>query len=134
MSVKMLLKYSAEALDKPILAEVIRQTSAGINILHAELNATKGEMLIGVEGSPEEIERLIDLFKGRGVDARRLERTVELDEGSCMDCGACLSLCPTGALHITEDYSVKLNENKCIMCEVCVPACPVKAIKVFKPF
>jgi ferredoxin len=134
MNVKMLLKYSAEALDKPILAEVIRQTSAEINILHAELNARKGEILIGVEAEEGEIERMINLFRERGVDAQKLERTVELDEKTCMHCGACLSLCPTGALSMGEDYSVRLDEGKCIMCEVCVPACPVRAIKVFKPF
>ena len=130
MTVKLLLKYSPVALDKPILAQVIRQTSAGINILHAELNATKGEILIGVEAPPVEIEKLIHLLKKNGIDAKKLERAVELDENSCLDCGACISLCPTGALRLEKDYSVKLDEDKCILCEVCVPACPVRAIKV----
>lgn len=133
MNVKILLKYSAEALDKPILAEVIRKSSAEINILHAELNATKGEILIGVEGPAEEIEKIIELFEQKGVKAEKLEHVVTLDRDVCMDCGACVSLCPTGALSIAEDYSVKLNEDKCILCEVCVPACPVRAIVVRKP-
>jgi ferredoxin len=133
MNAKMLLKYSTEALDKPILAEVIRQSTAEINLLHAELNATKGEILIGVEGAQEEIEKIVKLFEQRGVRVRKLEHVVELDENICMDCGTCISLCPTGALYIASDYSIRLNEDKCVLCEVCVPACPVRAIKVTKP-
>jgi len=130
MTVKILLRYSPEALDKPILAQAIRQTSAEINILHAELDATKGEILIGVEASPAEIEKLIALFKRNGIDVKKLERAAELNLDICMDCGACLSLCPTGALRLKKDYSVELDEDKCILCEMCVPACPVRAIKV----
>lgn len=133
MNIKILLKYAGEALEKPILAEVVRKTSAEINILHAEINARKGEILIGVEGPPAEIEKIIKLFEEKGVEAEKLEHVVTLDSDVCMDCGACVSLCPTGALSIAEDYSVKLDEDKCILCEVCVPACPVKAIKVKRP-
>jgi NAD-dependent dihydropyrimidine dehydrogenase PreA subunit len=132
MTAKLLLRYSPEALDKPILARVIRQTDAEINILHATLDAAKGEILIGVEAPPAEIEKLIHLLKKNGIDAKKLERAVELDEDSCLDCGACLSLCPTGALHAKKDYSVGLDEDKCILCEVCIPACPVRAIKITK--
>jgi len=133
MNIKILLRYAEEVLDKPILAEVIRKTSAEINILHAEINARKGEILIGVEGPPEEIEKIIKLFEEKGVEAEKLEHVVTLDSDVCMDCGACISLCPTGALSIAGDYSVKLDEDKCILCEVCVPACPVRAIKVKRP-
>ncbi|KUO40482.1 MAG: hypothetical protein AVW06_02445 [Hadesarchaea archaeon DG-33-1] len=133
MNTKILLKYAEEALNKPILAEVIRKSSAEINILHAEINARKGEILVGVEGPPAEIEKIIKLFEKKGVEVEKLEHIVALDRDICTDCGACVSLCPTGALSITEDYSVKLDEDKCILCEVCVPACPVRAIKVKRP-
>jgi ferredoxin len=133
MNIKILLRYAKKVLDKPILAEVIRKTKAKINILHAELNARKGEILIGVEGPEAEIKKVIKLFEGRGVKAEKLEHLVVLDRDICTDCGACVSLCPTGALSIAKDYSVKLDEDKCILCEVCVPACPVRAIKVKRP-
>lgn len=133
MNVKIMLKFTGEALEKPILAEVIRKTSAEVNILHAEINSRKGEILIGVEGPSAEIEKIIKLFAGKGVNAEKLEHIVTLDSDVCMDCGACVSLCPTGALSMAKDYSVKLDEDKCILCEVCVPACPVRAITVKRP-
>lgn len=133
MNIKIQLKYAEEALNKPILADVIRKSSAKINILHAEINSRKGEILLGVEGPPAEIEKIIKLFEKKGIEAEKLEHIVTLDSDICTDCGACVSLCPTGALSITEDYSVKLDEDKCILCEVCVPACPVRAIKVKRP-
>ncbi|KUO42997.1 MAG: hypothetical protein APU95_02605 [Hadesarchaea archaeon YNP_N21] len=132
MGIKISLKYSLEALKKPIFAEVIRSTSAQVNILYASMDATRGEILAHVEAPPLEIDRIIQLFKERGVDAKKLERVAELDRDICMDCGACISLCPTEALHFTREYSVELNEEKCVACEACVPACPVKAIKVTK--
>lgn len=130
---KLLLKYSPEALNKPILAQVIRQTKAEINLLHAEVDATKGMILVGVEASPEEVERIERMFEERGVRVERLEHMIKLDEGMCMSCGACISLCPVEALWMDEDYSVKLREEKCILCEACIPACPVKAIEIKKP-
>jgi len=133
MNIKILLKYAGEVLDKPILSDVIRKTSAEINILHAEIDSRKGEILIGVEGPPAEIDKVVKLFEESGVEAEKLEHVVTLDSDICMDCGACVSLCPTGALSIEKDYSVKLDEDKCILCEVCVPACPVRAIKVKRP-
>ena len=128
-----MLKYSPEALDKPILAQVIKQTEAEINLLHAEVNATKGTILIGVEGTPQEIEKIVRMFEERGVQVEKLEHVVKLDEEACTSCGACLSICPVEALYMTEDYSVKLDEDKCVLCEACVPTCPVKAIKVRRP-
>lgn len=129
MTVKILVKYPSQALDKPVLAEVIRKTTLGINILRATVDSLNGEILLGVDGSKEEIENLIESFRQSGVEAEEIKRTVRLDEECCVSCGACISLCPTKALRMGKDYSVKLDEEKCVLCEACIPACPVKALK-----
>ena len=132
MTKKVLLKYSAEKAKGPILASIIKETGTLLNILHAKLSAEGGEILLAIDAPDVEVNRLIELLEQKGIDAKELKRAIQLDEEKCFDCGACLSLCPTGALRLTDDYSIKLDEDKCIYCEICVPSCPVRALKVSK--
>ncbi|MFK3557681.1 DMSO/selenate family reductase complex B subunit [Pasteurella multocida] len=48
---------------------------------------------------------------------------------SCNHCDnpACVSVCPTGAMHKTEDGFVIVNEAICIGCRYCHMACPYEA-------
>ena len=132
MTKKFLLKYSAERADKPILASVIRRTDVPINILHADLTAKGGEILVAIDALDERINETVELFKEQGLEVEEIRRVIQLDEEACIECGACVSLCPTEALRLTEDYSLELDEDKCVYCEACVPACPVRALKVRK--
>lgn len=132
MTKKILLKYSTEKADKPILATVIRETDVPINILHADLTAEGGEIFIAIDVPGEKVDNAIDLFKDHGLEVEEIKRAIKLDEKSCIDCGACISLCPTEALRLDEDYSLVLDEDKCVYCEACVPACPVRALSVRK--
>ena len=132
MTKKVLLKYSAEKAKEPILASIIKETSTLLNILHAEVSAKGGEILLAIDAPEAEVNQVIELFEQRGIDAKELKRAIQLDEEKCFDCGACFSLCPTGALRLTDEYSIELDEDKCIYCEICVPSCPVRALKVSK--
>lgn len=132
MTKKVLLKYSAEKAGEPILASIIKETGTLLNILHAKFDAEGGEILLAIDAPDVEARRIIELFEQKGIQTKELKRAIQLDEEKCFDCGACLSLCPTGALRLTDDYSIKLDEDKCIYCEICVPSCPVRALKVSK--
>ncbi len=132
MTKKVLLKYSAEKTKEPILASIIKETGTLLNILHAEVSAEGGEILLAIDAPDAEVNQIIKLFEQRGIETKELKRAIQLDEEKCFDCGACISLCPTGALRLTDDYSVELDEDKCIYCEICVPSCPVRALKISK--
>ena len=132
MTKKVLLKYSAEKAGEPILASIIKETGTLVNILHAEFSAEGGEILLAIDAPEAEVNRVIELFEQKGIETKELKRAIQLDEEKCFDCGACLSLCPTEALRLTDDYSIELDEDKCIYCEICVPSCPVRALKVSK--
>ncbi len=49
-----------------------------------------------------------------------------LDEGLCCGCGACVGVCPTGALAINSDksYTPVIDESKCKPCGLCLHVCP----------
>ncbi len=132
MTKKILVKYSAENADTPILSKVIRSTDATINIIHSDIGLNGGELLISIDGPEKKVEEVISLFEKHGVEVSEVKRTIKLDEELCLQCGACISLCPTGALHTLSDYSIALDEDKCTYCKACVPACPVRALKVVR--
>ncbi len=132
MTKKVLLKYSADRVKEPVLASVIKETGVLLNILYAEVSSGGGKILIAIDAPEAEISGIIGLFERSGIEAQEIKRAIALDEEKCFDCGACLSLCPTGALRLADDYSIKLDEDKCIYCGICVPACPVKALVVSK--
>lgn len=130
MTRKFLLRYSTQKVSEPIIASVIRETNVLPNILYAELGPRGGEILIAIDAPDTETERAVALFRDRGVEIREIKRAIELDREQCFDCGACLSLCPTGALRMAPDGTVELDDSKCVYCELCVPSCPVRALKL----
>ncbi len=130
MKKKVLLKYSRNKAERPILATVIRRTDIPLNILHADLSSEGGEIFIEMDGPEENVEKAIELLRDSGVEVKEVKHAISLDEESCVECGACISLCPTEALRLEDDYSIVLEEDKCVYCKECVPACPVKALKV----
>ncbi|MBS3815436.1 MAG: 4Fe-4S binding protein [Hadesarchaea archaeon] len=129
---KVLLKYSTDKAEKPILASVIRKTDVPMNILHADLSTEGGEIFISIDASEGKTSEVINLFKEHGLEIEEIKEAIHLDEDSCIECGACVSICPTDALKLDDDFSLILDEDKCVYCKACVPACPVRALNVRK--
>ena len=50
----------------------------------------------------------------------------------CYGCGACVNVCPRGAVHMTQaadgSYIPEIDEARCIGCTLCSKKCPVAAI------
>lgn len=132
MTRKILLKCGTTKATEPIISSIIKETGLLLNILYAQFSSKGGEILLAVEANDEEVKKVIGLFSQKGVDVSEIKRAIQLDHDICFDCGACISLCPTGALSYEEDKSVELDETKCIYCELCVPSCPVRALKLSK--
>lgn len=127
--VRILLRFSRENADQPITSQVILETGVPINILGAYIHQQGGEILAEVPS--DRAEEVIRAFRERGVtvDVRRL---IEVDKERCIDCGACTSLCPVGAIAFTENFSVVFDREKCLgaTCGLCVDACPVRAMRL----
>lgn len=54
-----------------------------------------------------------------------------VDEKKCIACGACVSICPVGAISIVKGKA-QINPKKCIQCGSCAQFCPVTAIEIKK--
>jgi Fe-S-cluster-containing hydrogenase component 2 len=55
-------------------------------------------------------------------------QTVWVDAARCTGCGACVEVCPTGAMALV-DGKARVDEETCIGCEACVDDCPEGAIQ-----
>lgn len=61
------------------------------------------------------------------------ENIPNINSKLCKICGACVSACKTGAIHLTSSGSEKIHseidEDKCVSCGYCFRSCPTDAIK-----
>jgi ferredoxin len=54
--------------------------------------------------------------------------TIKVNKFKCGYCGACVSVCPPGALELVETWIEA--EDSCTSCGICAKICPVGAIEV----
>lgn len=52
------------------------------------------------------------------------------DQEKCVQCGACVDICPMEALTFGEDGLIQFEEQRCIGCGLCVSVCPSDAMQV----
>jgi L-aspartate semialdehyde sulfurtransferase ferredoxin len=120
-----LLRFRGDNVEKPIISGCVIETGALIDILRADANEN---VLIRI---PKEKEHdVVAFFEEKGVEIRPLNNAVVYDKDLCIDCGACISLCPTGALSFDKNKKLVYDEEKCILCKNCLDGCPRKALKL----
>jgi NAD-dependent dihydropyrimidine dehydrogenase PreA subunit len=95
------------------------------NILKFSTGSNGVNLLLDV---PEDkIRTITESLKENNVIVNKKGRVIVLD--NCIDCGACISLCPTEALYFNDSYKLEFSYEKCIGCLLCVDSCPRYAIE-----
>ena len=59
--------------------------------------------------------------------ARLFTKTPQIDKSLCNGCGACVKLCPMGAIY---KDTLEIDEKRCLRCFACVKKCSKKARKI----
>jgi L-aspartate semialdehyde sulfurtransferase ferredoxin len=122
------LNFSPNIVNKTVISDLIKNYDVSFNILKADITPKGGKMLIEISGS--EAEEGIKFLEKEGIKLNPIKRVVKKDDDKCIDCGACVSLCPVTAISIKDDWSVEVDDKLCIGCGVCTYSCPMKAINI----
>ena len=123
---KLLVNFSRKKGSKPIIAQVVRDTGVLINVDRAVIDSSEGEALIDV---PDDQCRLVsDSMISLGANVRILEHGISVNESECVDCGACVSICPREVFSMDKDWKLQLAEERCVLCGKCIEACPHQAL------
>jgi len=132
VSKRIVLTFPHSLLDKPIVYKLVKDYDLMFNILQAKITPKEeGLMVLELSGKKEQYADGVKYLTGLGVKIQPLSQDVTRNDVRCTHCGACITICPTGALY-TDSSTMKVifDNEKCIACELCVKACPPRAMVV----
>ena len=92
-----------------------------LNILKFSTGSNGINLLIDI---PEDkIKIITESLKENNIIVNKKGRVI-VEDDKCIDCGACVSLCPTDALHLDVEERLEFSYEKCIGCLLCLDSCP----------
>lgn len=129
---RVVLRFSADNAEKPVIYKLVKDYDLIVNILRAEIKPNKeGYLVLELSGDFDQYEKGLNYLKNTYVSVDPLKQEISWKEEKCVQCGACTSLCPTNALYMLRpEMNVSFDEEKCIVCGMCVKTCPAKAVAV----
>jgi ferredoxin len=132
VSKRIVLTCPHNMVDKPIVYKLVKDYDLVFNILQARITPKEeGLLVLELTGTKENYAEGIKYLTELGVKIQPLSQDVTRNDARCTHCGACVTICPTGALHIDQKtMNVLFDAEKCIACELCVRACPPRAMVV----
>lgn len=123
---KLIVTFSRKAGRNPIIAQVVKDTGVLINVERALIDSSEGEAMIDI---PDESCALVKRrLSELGASVRVLEDVLTLDRDRCIDCGACISICPQEVFVFDEDWRLVVRGEKCVLCGRCIEICPQRAL------
>lgn len=122
--------------------QVLRSKEGFVKEFHLKMNPTKssreGIFIAGAIQGPKDITSVVSQAGSAATSASAplvqgyVEKELlvpEINDNSCVECGMCVTACPTKALTL-EEGKIIVNEIACSSCGICVPSCPTGAIQL----
>ncbi len=108
-----------------IINEILRYDIT-FNILKFSTVSSGVNILLDV---PEDkIKRIAESLRKNNVIVNKKGRII-INDDKCIDCGSCISMCPTDALKFNKIDRLEFFYEKCIGCLLCLDSCPRHAIE-----
>ena len=132
VSKRIVLHFPRRLVDRPIVCRLVKDYDLEFNILKASVTPEEeGLMVLELSGEQEAYDKGIRYLTTTGVRIQSLSQDVIRNEERCTHCGACVTICPTGAFELEPlTRRVKFYDEKCLACGLCIKACPPRAMEV----
>lgn len=132
VSKRIVLRFPRRLVERPIVYRLVKDYDLEFNILKASITPEEeGLLVLELKGDQKEYDRGVDFLIKAGVRIQSLSQDVTRNEERCTHCGACITVCPTGAFRVDpKTREVLFDNEKCIACGLCIPACPPRAMEV----
>ena len=130
VSRKIVLHFPKKLVDKPIVSRLVKDFNLDFNILKASVTpGEEGLLIMELTGDQRNYDKGVRYLTEEGVRIQSLSQDVVRNEVRCTHCGACITICPSGAFSLEPGTRKVLFDNsKCVVCELCVRACPPQAM------
>lgn len=126
------LRFPKDIANHPVVCTLAKRFDLTFNIFRATIYPRKeGLMVMELSGERKNFNLGVKYLKEQGIQVETVRQDVSRDEETCVQCGLCTSVCPTGALSIERpEMRVVFRPEICSACEHCVAVCPPRAMKV----
>lgn len=129
---RIVLHFPKRVVDRSIVCRLAKEYDLDFNILKALVTPEEeGLMVLELSGDQNEYDRGIRYLTETGVKIQSLSQDVVRNEERCTHCGACVTICPSGAFELDPaTRRVTFHNDKCVACGLCIKACPPRAMEV----
>jgi ferredoxin len=132
VSKRIVLHFPKRLVDRPIVCRLVKDYDLEFNILKALVTPEEeGLLVLELSGEQKEYDKGIRYLTQAGVKIQSLSQDVLRNEERCTHCGACITICPSGAFELDPTTrQVNFYDEKCVACGLCIKACPPRAMEV----
>jgi len=132
VSKRIVLHFPRRIVERPIVCRLAKDYDLEFNILKALVTPEEeGLLVLELSGEYEEYDKGIRYLTQAGVRIQSLSQDVIRNEERCTHCGACITICPSGAFELDPvTRRVNFYNEKCVACGLCIKACPPRAMEV----
>ena len=129
---RIVLHFPRRLVDQPVIFRLVKDHDLEFNILKALFTPEEeGLMVLELSGEQNDYDQGIKYLTRSGVRIQSLSQDVTRNEERCTHCGACITVCPTGAFKIDpQTRCVTFDDEECVACGLCLKACPPRAMEV----